>query len=70
MVGHIPSDAEWNEMELALGMPLSGTTWIGYRGLHALSINLLQVGAGQFLMDLMGMEQTKLALMHSQQEEY
>jgi uncharacterized protein (TIGR02145 family) len=35
---HIPSDAEWNEMELALGMPLSGTTWIGYRGFHALSI--------------------------------
>jgi uncharacterized protein (TIGR02145 family) len=31
---HVPSDAEWNEMELALGMPGSGTTATGYRGTH------------------------------------
>jgi uncharacterized protein (TIGR02145 family) len=31
---HLPSDAEWNEMELALGMSSANTTAIGYRGTH------------------------------------
>jgi len=29
---HLPSDAEWNEMEMALGMPAADTTIMGWRG--------------------------------------
>jgi uncharacterized protein (TIGR02145 family) len=29
---HLPSDSEWNEMEMALGMPAADTANTGYRG--------------------------------------
>ena len=29
---HLPSDSEWNELEMALGMPAADTANIGYRG--------------------------------------
>jgi uncharacterized protein (TIGR02145 family) len=35
---HIPSDAEWNTLELALGMPASGTTQTGQRGTHDIAM--------------------------------
>ncbi len=31
---HLPSDSEWNEMEMALGMPAADTANTGYRGSH------------------------------------
>ena len=31
---HLPSDSEWNEMEMALGMPAADTANTGYRGTH------------------------------------
>jgi uncharacterized protein (TIGR02145 family) len=31
---HLPSDAEWNELEMALGMPAVDTANTGYRGTH------------------------------------
>lgn len=39
---HIPSDGEWNELELALGMDSSGTTSTGiYRGTHGIIMKSL-----------------------------
>ncbi len=35
---HLPSDAEWNEMELALGMPMADTSKTGWRGLHGTAL--------------------------------
>jgi uncharacterized protein (TIGR02145 family) len=31
---HLPSDSEWNELEVALGMPAADTANTGYRGTH------------------------------------
>jgi uncharacterized protein (TIGR02145 family) len=35
---HLPSDAEWNELEMALGMPAADTANTGYRGSHGTGI--------------------------------
>ena len=35
---HLPSDAEWNELEMALGMPAADTANTGYRGAHGTGI--------------------------------
>jgi len=35
---HLPSDQEWNELEMALGMAASDTAQTGYRGSHAESM--------------------------------
>ena len=31
---HVPSDAEWNELEMALGMPAADAANVNYRGTH------------------------------------
>ena len=35
---HLPSDAEWNELEMALGMPVSDTSATTWRGKHGTSM--------------------------------
>ena len=38
---HLPSDAEWNEMEMALGMPAADTAQTFWRGEHGMKMKSL-----------------------------
>jgi uncharacterized protein (TIGR02145 family) len=35
---HLPSDAEWSILEIALGMDSSDVTTVGYRGVHGIGL--------------------------------